>query len=181
MKRTPRVCVTRNTPYYTQRIGEQSARRCSLLFSARGEQKSTKDGARERICVLKCIYKVCKATICLDAALRRARNMKSLDILHALGGRKKETYAILRYIRYSISFFFFFFSFTCIGKNFHFFDITSVNIPSFYFHFSFPAHFCFWLILRERIKANVIRCKKKLNMLARYIYISRIDFITITV
>lgn len=64
MKRTPRVCVTRNTPYYTQRIGEQSARRCSLLFPHEGSKRVR--GARERICVLKCIYKVCKATICLD-------------------------------------------------------------------------------------------------------------------
>lgn len=141
MKRTPRVCVTRNTPYYTQRIGEQSARRCSLLFSARGEQKSTKDGARERICVLKCIYKVCKATICLDAALRRARNMKSLDILHALGGRKKETYAILRYIRYSISFFFFFFFFYVYRKKFSFFRYYLRKYSIFLFPFFFSRSF----------------------------------------
>ena len=54
--------MTRNTPYYThnRRIGEQSASVAHSCFSTRGQQKSMKDGARERICVLKCIYKIAK-------------------------------------------------------------------------------------------------------------------------
>lgn len=126
MKRTPWVCVTRNTPYYTQRIGEQSTRRCSLLFPHEGSKRVRKTAlARGYACSSAFTRFAKQQYVSMYAALRRARNMKSLDI--ARTRRSKETYAILRYIL-------FFFSY--IGKNFHLFDIISVNIL-------FPLIFCF--------------------------------------
>lgn len=156
MKRTPRVCVTRNTPYYTQRIGEQSTRRCSLLFPHEGSKRVRKTAlARGYACSSAFTRFAKQQYVSMYAALRRARNMKSLDI--ARTRRSKETYAILRYIR-EYSFFFFVYR-----KKFS-------SLRYYLRKYSFSAHFLL-LILCEKIKANVIRCKKKLNMLARYIYI----------
>lgn len=113
MKRTPRVCVTRNTPYYTQRIGEQSVRRCSLLFPHEGSKRVRKTAlARGYACSSAFIRFAKQQYVSMYAALRRVRNMKSLDI--ARTRRSKETYAIR--VSGSISFFFFF----VYRKNFSF-------------------------------------------------------------